>query len=323
MNRLGLWMVVASLVGCGAAPLEDPGGDPPDTHEDGGTPPVTLDPDAGPGEVPDAGPPEPPVVLPATCPLGPDAQQLLDQIVERLTIDALWAGENSAWLHQGFALNLPGTDEAFHIGSVSLAMSCERQLWYDPYCESGDDGGGISPGGGTPPPATGFSATHNRCLRLGCGGRGLYLAQVYMTEKPRTDPSDAHAITYEMSTVPGVATWDPNPTMLWSMRNVSSSEVHVHGNIDRRVRALLAGGEELDLTHVGTVQTVMRSGALTGLELSVLCPELSENVLDVELSMLPSGAVTGTLKDGAVTLATWAGNAHETVRMTWLGSCGE
>lgn len=320
LRRIVLGMTVAAWVGgCGMSPAEDPepeidGGHGEEPTVDGGPAEPPAEPDAGGGD--------PPPILPATCPLGPPAQAMIDQIVERMTLDALWVAETSHGTHSGFALFLPGTDEAQNIGSASLAMPCETQLWYDAYCAS-DDGGGISPGGGSPLPSGGFSETHSSCLRFGCDGPGVYLAQVYFTEKPRTQPDDPHVLTYSTTTVAGTATWDPNPSMTWEMRNVSSSEVRIEGEIDRRVRVALDDGGELALRHTGSVRAVAVSGSVRSLELSLQFPELTAQPLDLRLTIDPGGGVAGTLLEGEVTLATWAGDIHEGVRMTWAGACGD
>lgn len=199
---------------------------------------------------------------------------------------------------------------------ASLAFDCTDESWYDPYCM---ESGGITPGGGGEPSSP-FWETRDRCTRAGCGGEGVDLQQVYMTMKPHMAPDDRHAFTYDLTAVPGTATWDPNPMQIWSITTVSDTVRHTVGEIERQLVVELESGVTLDLAHTGNADITVDDGTITASELTLELPEIAPpDPMRLTLTIDPSG-VDGTLSHGDTVLATWGGTFEE-VDFAWQGGC--
>lgn len=254
-------------------------------------------------------------VVVGECPVDANARAMIAIIYDRLMLDANWMASQTHTRDSPVALSLPGVEEGY-LASATLAFyPCTETFWYDPYCVEG--GGGITPGGGGGGSGE-FWADRNQCSRLGCGGPDVYLAEVWFSMAPHTARDDAHAFPFDTTLpVPGTATYDPNPIASWTMQQHSPSMWTISMPIDRAFSWTPMGGTLLDLRHSGSVQMMTTDSHVDSLSLSLTFPNVATPEISGAISMDATGAVTGSIRQGDVTLGTWDSGGH----LSWLGGC--
>jgi hypothetical protein len=141
----------------------------------------------------------------------------------------------------GVAHSLLGTEEG-----ILVFMTLVPDLAPGPYQEycfgDGDQG---------PPPAD-FWQTRDRCIRVFREEEGdSWRLDSYFVVRPHRLPDDRHEFRYTVQD--GEIVFQPNPLIGWHVSIAPGAAVAVTSTVDRRLRFLASGGEELDLTHVAIV----------------------------------------------------------------------
>ena len=255
---------------------------------------------------------------PGSCPLSPAARMLLAEVLDETVEAGNYVAIGSHYREVAFALFLPGVEEA-NLGVASLAFECMDESWYVPYCS---EGGGITPGGGGEPSGP-FWETRDRCGRLGCGGTGVDVQQVYMTMKPRMDPDDRHVFTYDSIAPTASVTWAENPLVLYRIERASPERWRVTAQISHSVDFALSAGGSVALSHSGSIDVDVSDGHIVTATYDLAFPDIAGGAaVDADVTIDGSGAVTGAVVHDGTRLAEWGG-AVDHPTFTWLPPCAE
>lgn len=209
--------------------------------------------------------------------LGITTQALLEELVENLTLDAQWVFTLTFGDSRGFAYSLPGVDEGY-IGAVTLAPDLTPGA-YEPFCAVG----ALDPGS----PLPSFWDIRNRCARLRVDEADLTFFDVYLTEKPHTEPDDRHPFRYDVPDPAGTITYDPNPLVSWRADVRDPANSSVSAQLDLRLTFDGEDGSQIRLAHTGSISAVGPEAGSPAHSLELAFPELigDESPLRVQLTI--------------------------------------
>ena len=253
-------------------------------NQEAGSPDATAAADAAPDDV--------------GCPVGGDAQALVEELVHETLMDAVHTAVGTHPMERGFASQLVGVEHG-NIGHLTLFEECSGPSSYDPYCEYAD----------SPEPADDpFFDEHDRCSRLGCEAEGIGINTMYWTMRPETDPDERHAFTYATTSPEGEAVADPNPLLVWRYDLTVPDTVTVSSELDRALVVTPTGGEPIQLGHTGTVSVTQMEFEPTGASLELSFPALvAGGAATIEIELDTDAVATGAVRQGDEVIAEVSG----------------
>jgi hypothetical protein len=256
---------------------------------------------------------------PHRCPIPPTAAVLIEQVAMKSITDLSLATLNASQGHRAVSHHILGRPWG-NIAFMTLAPAAyclgPDTVAFEPSCKSDVPG--------PPFPGEEFLVTYDACSRGGCETAGKAFMDAYFTVRPARAPEHRHPLEYVTTDPPGHIRYDPNPFVTTRYDLTNPALVVVSAELRHKVTFTPAGGDPLDISHIGTAMATQRSGKIQTLSLLVFFTGLTAAASPVVLSVEgnETGNVHGAVRTSTGVLASIEGHFDPRAKLfSWHQPC--
>jgi hypothetical protein len=186
---------------------------------------------------------------------------------------------------------------------------CVEASWFDPYCDQ------LEPA--TEGDEEELYVGPRRCLRLGCGGKGVHLVDIQYKTGPDTPAEGETAYTYRTLAPSGTAVYSTSPHITWQLDRTNPDLWIINADLDETVTITPDNANALDFSHTGIVEVIKEFDAISSVELELVMPRLGRSGEPLRLNVWIDelGDISGSIRMNSVVLAEIEG--HEEPIYRW------